>query len=216
MPGVDRRSIPNLVTFVRVLLIVPFWICFALPGLGPATAAVAIALAIEVTDLLDGWLARRLGATSDLGKLLDPAADAFSRLAIFIAFASHPTPDGGLPWLPGWIAVVMLFRDVGVSLVRQVAAARGTVVGARTSGKIKAWVQGVAIWLILVFHLEGTWKGAVEPGRRSIAFAAGCVAAAFMLFTLVDYVAGNRAAFSGMTRSIETTNGNDAAGGPAA
>lgn len=191
----NQRWIPNALTLARVALVLPFWIAFGQPGVAAAVAAVSIALAIELTDVLDGWLARRLGATSDVGKLLDPASDAFSRLAIFIALATRPTPDGGSPWLPGWVPALMLLRDTGVSFVRQVAASRGRVVGARLSGKLKAWVQGTAIWVILVLHLEATWRGATSEGRRSVAEWAGGVAAAFMLCTLLDYALGNRDVF---------------------
>lgn len=204
----DVRWVPNALTLLRAALVFPFFAAFAQDGLAAAVAAIAIAL--ELTDLLDGWLARRLGATSELGQLLDPAADAFSRLALLIALATRPAPDGGAPWLPGWVLVPMLLRDVGVSLVRQAAAARGRVVGARTSGKIKAWVQGVGIWLILSFHLEATWRNVVDPGRRSAALVAGCVVAGFMALTLVDYVVGNRDALSDATRARTGSSTHDA------
>jgi CDP-diacylglycerol--glycerol-3-phosphate 3-phosphatidyltransferase len=211
---VDRRSIPNALTLARAALVLPFWIAFEQPGVAAAAAAVGIAFAIELTDLLDGWLARRLGATSDLGKLLDPAADAFSRLTIFIALATRAAPDGGPPWLPGWVPALMLFRDTGVAFVRQVAASRGRVVGARLSGKLKAWVQGIAIWILLVVHLEATWRGVVADDRRRVAEWAGAIAALFMLGTLLDYALGNRDVLvkSGASeRSVDDVSGGERA-----
>jgi CDP-diacylglycerol--glycerol-3-phosphate 3-phosphatidyltransferase len=129
-----NQNIANAVTLLRVLLVVPFWVVFGREGLPAAAVATACVFFMELSDLLDGTVARRLGIVSDLGKLLDPAADSFSRLAVFFALATRPAPGAAEPWFPARGVVLLLFRDLGVSFLRQLAATRGVVVAARTTG----------------------------------------------------------------------------------
>lgn len=194
-----RSHIANGVTLSRVVLVLPFWLAFGRPGMAAALVATACVFLIELSDLVDGTIARKLGVVSDVGKLLDPAADSFSRLAVFLALATRPSPDGGEPWFPAWGVALLLFRDVGVSFLRQVAATQGVVIAARLSGKLKAFAQGGAIWVILALHLRATHEGTTDSFARQVAFAVALVAVAVTLASLVDYVRGV------LTRSVKTS-----------
>jgi CDP-diacylglycerol--glycerol-3-phosphate 3-phosphatidyltransferase len=185
-----KQNIANVVTLSRVVLVLPFWVAFGRPGMVPAVVALVCVFFMELSDLLDGTIARRMDVVSDTGKLLDPAADSFSRLAVFLALATHPAPGGGEPWFPAWGVALLLLRDVGVSFLRQVAAARGVVVAARPSGKIKALAQGGAIWLILALHLRATAAGSADDMARQMAIVAALIAVGVTLVSLVDYMRG--------------------------
>jgi len=187
-----KRNIANAVTLLRVFLVLPFWIAFGLPGLGPAIAATTCAFFIELSDLLDGTVARKLGVVSDVGKLLDPAADSFSRLSVFLALATHPAPGPAEPWFPAWGVAILLFRDVAVSFLRQVSASKGVVVAARLSGKVKALAQGTAIWAILALHLRATVMGAPDAFARDAALGVSILAIVVTAVSFVDYLKGTR------------------------
>ena len=136
-------TLPNLFTFSRILLSPLFFFFFFLGTLtGDSQFAYVLVLwalfiLIELSDLLDGLLARRLKRTSEFGKILDPFADALSRLTYFICFA-------GKGIMPLWVLLLIVYRDLGVAFARQVAGGRGVILGARVTGKIKAWVYAIA------------------------------------------------------------------------
>lgn len=116
MPAYQRTStswwrrnatVPNAITVVRIALIIVFVALLVRHEDGWAIAALAVA---GVSDFLDGYLARRLGQTSALGRVLDPAADRLLTLAVII----------GLAWrdiIPWWLVVVLVARDVVVGIV---------------------------------------------------------------------------------------------------
>lgn len=137
---------PNLLTFSRVLIVLPFVILYP----DPATRTiwlVGFLILCELTDAFDGMLARRMGAVSDFGKLFDPFSDSVYRLFAFLALLM----SGLFPW---YALMVLIFRDVAVAYVRVFEATHGTVRAARVSGKIKAIVQGVALIVIAILGAE--------------------------------------------------------------
>lgn len=126
---------PNALTLSRVLIGV---LCLA-PLSSPPWLALGFALMVvaELTDFLDGLVARATGAVTDAGKILDPMADSMYRLIIFAAFVQNG-------WMPAWMMAVFVIRDVGVAYCRIIAMSRGKPVSARFSGKAKAVVQAAA------------------------------------------------------------------------
>jgi CDP-diacylglycerol--glycerol-3-phosphate 3-phosphatidyltransferase len=172
----------NLLTLSRVPLAFAFLFTFGAGSRAALVAAVAIAVAIEATDFLDGRVARALGCVTDFGKLVDPFCDSFSRLTVFFAISAAAL-------VPLWMPVALLLRDLAVAFVRTVAAAKGVVVAARLSGKVKAAVQGpvaIAIAALAAF---------APQSARGAAFWLMLAATVVTLWSLVDYVAGNAAVF---------------------
>ncbi len=100
------RHLPNLICLARVLLLWPILTALAHQAYG--TAAVCFAIA-GVSDLLDGWLAKRFGWSSELGKWLDPAADKILLVTVFVVAAW-----AGL--VPRWLTAVVVARDVMIAL----------------------------------------------------------------------------------------------------
>jgi CDP-diacylglycerol--glycerol-3-phosphate 3-phosphatidyltransferase len=100
-----------------------------------ATGLFAVAM---LTDQIDGWLARRSGQSTDLGRILDPVADKILVLAAMIVL---------IPPFPGWMVAAIVAREFVVSGLRLAALERGVVVAARDLSKIKTWLQGIAVFL---------------------------------------------------------------------
>ncbi len=133
------------VTAVRLPLAAAFALVILKPGTAPGAlyAALALLVLIEVSDGLDGALARRLGVVSTWGEMFDPFADSASRLVVYWSLAA-----AGLTL--GVLTLVMALRDVTVAYSRLLLQSRGRSVSARWSGKIKATVQGVGAMLLVL------------------------------------------------------------------
>ena len=100
---------------------------------------------------------------SNFGKLLDPYADSVFRLSCFFAFASHAHGR----WIPLWMVMVLFYRDLLVTVIRNFGIEQQQYVAARASGKIKAIAQGTVVITVLVFALlYGEEAVCYEPPSR--------------------------------------------------
>lgn len=191
-------KVANILTLSRLLLAPLFLLVFldaAHGGYGETSwgpwAALGLTLGFEVTDMVDGFVARRLQQTSQLGKILDPLADSVSRFTVFLGFLV-------MGYASVWAIACIFYRDSIVSFVRIMAASRGVIVSARASGKIKAIVQGVAINVLLFLNCMRGPFGMTAPDAGDdpladvIANPVMWLVAAVTLWSLVDYLAGNR------------------------
>ena len=182
----------------------------------------------EITDYLDGKVARARGEVSDFGKLADPFCDVIYRIGIFMVYllpvagVGYPiaavggtvvantigyvatssssnevqqsiymltdgTVGAGLvPWFPVFL---MVLRELIAGALRAMTAARGLVLAARTSGKIKAWFQGVTI--ISVMGLPAFWFR-LEPWHLTYAFWATWACAILSVGSIIEYIWVNR------------------------
>jgi CDP-diacylglycerol--glycerol-3-phosphate 3-phosphatidyltransferase len=138
-------NVPNLITIVRILLAPLFvWMLLADNGADGALrwwAAVLFILAIA-TDGVDGAIARGRGLVTELGKLLDPIADKILVGGALISLSIL----GELPW---WVTVVILVREVGITVYRFIVIRAGVIAASR-GGKLKTIVQSVAISMALL------------------------------------------------------------------
>lgn len=146
----DALNIPNLLTFGRILMIP---VCLWLLDRGTPEAGYAAALVFTgaaLTDVLDGWLARRLGVVSVLGKLIDPLADKLIVMATLVWMV-------GMHRIPAWCVALLLARELTVTALRGVAASEGVVISAGQEGKTKTAFQMIGIILLLAgypYHLH--------------------------------------------------------------
>ena len=101
----------------------------------------------EVTDFLDGHLARKHGLVSDLGKLLDPMADSITRISLLLILTQ------GVIRVPLYWVLLFLYRDLIISTLRTLCALKGVTLAARTSGKIKAILQAIVTFAIVVLMI---------------------------------------------------------------
>ena len=176
-------NLPTKITFTRIVGS-PLFIGFFYVGWQInrwfLIVAVALAVAFEITDLIDGLLARRWGQVTDLGKVLDPFADCISRFSVFLCFM----------WA-GYASIFMValifYRDIIVANIRIVAAMRGLVIAARTSGKIKAIVQAAVIITVMMgINIFGTQN---ENFKNLSIWAMG-VLTGVTVWSGVDYLLG--------------------------
>ena len=96
----------------------------------------------ELTDMFDGYIARRDNIITDVGKLLDPLSDSVSRFLFFFAF-------GYIGLFPIWLVLALFLRDIIVAYIRTYLSLSGIAMGARFSGKLKAVVQFGGQYLLL-------------------------------------------------------------------
>ncbi len=154
--------------------------------------AAVLALLLELTDLLDGRIARSYGTVSSFGKLFDPFSDAFCRFTLFLGLYEIGVADL-------WMIVAIFYRDSSISFFRSVAAVRNVVLAARGSGKLKAVVQGVGTQVVFLSLV--LFQVAPElPLPRSLPWWTMLVMTIVTIGSFVDYFLANlpilRAAWS--------------------
>ncbi len=170
-------NLANVLTVARVLLVPVFvWAMLAEGGdsVGYRLLAAGVFAVAAVTDRIDGWYARRTGQVTDFGKLLDPIADKLLIGAALVVLSAL----GELPW---WVTVVILVRELGITVMRFFLL-RYVVLPASRGGKLKTVLQSFAIGLY-VLPLS-----AMPP---AVEVLAGVVMAAALVVTVVtglDYM----------------------------
>ena len=138
-------TLPNLLTVVRILL-VPVIVVALLEETPHADTVAAVVFAVAAfTDGLDGYIARSRGSVTNFGKLMDPLADKLLIIAPLISLVS-------LGRIAAWVAMVIIARELAVTMLRMVAVERGVVIPASTLGKAKTILQVAAIFAVIAFE----------------------------------------------------------------
>ncbi|MCP9449280.1 MAG: CDP-diacylglycerol--glycerol-3-phosphate 3-phosphatidyltransferase [Nitrospira sp.] len=145
--GQDSLNLPNVLTLGRILLIPIFVLVFMEPTPDRSFLAAVIFTAAAVTDLLDGYIARRTGQITKLGKLLDPIADKLLVLSALILLVN-------VDRVGALVAILIIARELTVTGIRAMAAGERMIIAAQAMGKYKMALQVVAIVLLI---LDGTW-----------------------------------------------------------
>jgi CDP-diacylglycerol--glycerol-3-phosphate 3-phosphatidyltransferase len=146
----DVWNIPNILTMGRVVLI-PVVLWFLASGTPRDCVWAAILYGVAaITDLLDGYLARKMNVVSVLGKFLDPLADKLIVMATLIWMV----PMGRIPQ---WAVVLLLAREITITALRSIASSEGVVIAAGGGGKSKTALQMIGIVCLIVgypYHLS--------------------------------------------------------------
>ncbi len=152
-------NIPNKLTVSRLIMSPLFFIAFHLGSwFGPEFQTLASLLSIlflaltEVTDLLDGIIARKKNMVTDLGKVMDPFADTFSRLTYFVCLS-------GAGIMPLWTFMVIMWREFSIIFLRMLMMGKGKPVAANIWGKSKAVLYAVSGALGVLFIALRNWLG---------------------------------------------------------
>jgi len=173
-PAAPLVNVANLLTTLRLVL-VPVFLLALFAGDGneiPWRIAAFFIFAVAViTDRFDGALARSYGMETEFGKLADPIADKALIGAALIGLSLV----GELPW---WVTVVIMVREIGVTVLRFALLHRGVIPASR-GGKLKTLVQSIAIGLFIL-PLPGVWHTA--------AVVIMAIAIALTVVTGIDYV----------------------------
>jgi CDP-diacylglycerol--glycerol-3-phosphate 3-phosphatidyltransferase len=154
----DARNLPNLLTFLRILMI-PVVLLLLDRG-APRDcywAAWVYALA-AITDVLDGWLARRSGLVTVIGKFLDPLADKLIVAATLVWLV----PMGRIA---AWAVVLLISREISITALRSIAGAEGLIIAAGEGGKAKTALQMTGIICLLLGYPYEISLGVVDFGR---------------------------------------------------
>jgi len=133
-------NLPNKLTILRIILI-PVFIILLMKEYYYISGILFIAASI--TDILDGYLARKYNLITDFGKIIDPLADKLLITAALICLVQ-------LGGIAGWLAIVILAREFVITGLRFVAARKGIIIVAERSGKIKTALQVLALSVILL------------------------------------------------------------------
>lgn len=141
-------NLPNTLTTIRMILIVPFVMIMQItPDGNGRFAALAIFIIASMTDFLDGYIARKNHLVTNFGKFMDPLADKLLVSAAMICLVS-------MDRLPAWIVIIIISREFAISGFRLIAADNGIVIAASWWGKFKTVSQMIMI-ILLIANLGG-------------------------------------------------------------
>ena len=146
----------TILTLSRIVLAPVFVVFFSINGTTAAFLALFIAALSELSDLLDGIVARKTGNVTELGKILDPLSDSIARFTVFLCFLKAGIAPIGF-------VLLIFYRDIIVATIRTYCGLKGIVVSARSSGKIKAIFQASGIIIILCVRFLSLYLDRQEP-----------------------------------------------------
>ncbi len=152
-------TVPNIITSAR-LVMVPVFLWFVTRG---TTAGAVLGLAVfavaGISDTLDGWIARRCGSDSDLGRFLDPLAD---KLLVLSAFYWAALGIGAARvWFSIWLVHLIALREITITVLRTVRRRRGEQVITAAAGKAKTTWQIITVATVLTFEAAARVTAAI-------------------------------------------------------
>jgi CDP-diacylglycerol---glycerol-3-phosphate 3-phosphatidyltransferase len=184
--------IAHYFTFLRILII-PFFplVYLEYEKLGISSywmpyLLLFILIICALSDLVDGFIARKRNEVSDLGKVLDPMADSITNIIIFFTFTQ------GWASVPLLLVFVFIYREFLISTLRTICALKGFALAARRSGKIKTIMQFGVNFLIILAMIAYTKDFLSLEALRRWSFSAVGLAATYSLLSAIDYLYANR------------------------
>ncbi|NGX44656.1 MAG: CDP-diacylglycerol--glycerol-3-phosphate 3-phosphatidyltransferase [Candidatus Anoxychlamydiales bacterium] len=185
-------NIPNYVTLLRIVII-PFfpliylkYSFFKIDLLWMPYILLFILAFCELTDLVDGFLARKRNQVTDLGKVMDPMADSITNISVFLTFTQS--------WIdiPMLLVFVFLYREFFISTLRTICALKGVALAARKSGKIKTLLQAIVSITIVLLLIPFTLGFLSLESLRWTSLGLVSIAAIYSVISAVDYIYANR------------------------
>jgi CDP-diacylglycerol---glycerol-3-phosphate 3-phosphatidyltransferase len=181
-------NIANFITLLRIIII-PFFPLIYLKydffkisiNLMPYILLLILVFC-ELTDLVDGYFARKKNQVTEIGKLIDPMADSITNISVFFTFTQS--------WvdIPILLVFVFLYREFFITTLRSICALNGIALGARRSGKIKTFLQAfvaITIVLLLIPFTKG-WLSLEALRWTSLGLVS--VAAIYSIISAIDYI----------------------------
>ena len=173
-------NLPNKLTVIRLAMVPVFLISFIVSQKSPSLAVPCMAICLicylvaEVTDLMDGKIARKRGLVTDLGKVMDPFADTLSHVTYFLCFLSY-----GI--MPLWSFVIIMWREYAILFVRMLLAKyAGKSMPANIFGKSKTVLYAVTTIVSMVYICLMTFM----PGAAGASWNHGYYIALYVLYAL--------------------------------
>ncbi len=211
------KQLPNWLTFLRLVLIPVFVALLIDPTRVGLNWAAVIFVFAAITDYADGWFARRYKAVTDFGKLFDPLADKILVMAALVMLVGL-RDESCQSYVPAWMVVLILARELWVTGLRAFAARDGSVVAAKAGGKVKSFLQMVSILLLLLndysFHVLGARWTCQFVGLNLLV-----ISLAFSYVSAVDYslaiLAPHKGSLADFTKKLGANMLNESEAGTA-
>lgn len=185
-------NIAHCLTFLRIIIIPLFPLIYLHPswfGLSftfMPYVLLLILIVCETTDVIDGFWARKRNQVTDVGKVIDPMADTVTHISVFFTFTQ------GVVSVPLLLVFVLLYRELAISALRTLCALKGFALGARKSGKIKAIMQAIVCFLIVILLIPYSLGYLSAEKLQTISVISISIAAFYSVITLIDYFYANR------------------------
>ncbi len=168
-------NLANNITLARILTIPLLVVMLSFPSRMMCLLAMLLFIMSSLTDLVDGLIARRYNLVTTMGKFLDPLADKLLIASVLIMLVQ-------LGWVSGWIAVLIIGREMTVTGLRAIAAEKGKVIAADRYGKLKTILQIVALCPLILHY---SWFG-LDP--KPIGLILLILALVLTLFSGANYL----------------------------
>jgi CDP-diacylglycerol--glycerol-3-phosphate 3-phosphatidyltransferase len=179
-------NLPNALSLFRIAVIPPILYLLTDPGRVAAGLAGALFFVASLSDYFDGYLARRRGLITTLGKYLDPLADKLIVATTLIMLVGMPeAPPERIARVPTWLVAVIIGRELEVTSLRAIASSEGLVFGAEELGKYKMLFQTFALHGLIIHYTYGFDFFRVDFFAAGMVFL--WVATLVSLWSAVDY-----------------------------
>jgi len=195
----DILTVPNVISGLRLVVSAAVFVLLAWQWWGWGLAAFVLAAS---TDAVDGWYARRYNAVSVLGRILDPLVDKVLICGTYVMLAATPAAAGQPVSIVGWMAVVVVVRELVVTGVRGEMERQGIDFSAGLSGKLKMILQSIAIPADLIVRGDLA-AGLGEPARGmlpTVALVTAWLAILLTIWSGVEYLWAARGVLTGSHR----------------
>jgi CDP-diacylglycerol--glycerol-3-phosphate 3-phosphatidyltransferase len=177
----DATNAPNLLTYLRVLMIPAVLVLLDRGAPRDCYWAACVYSLAAVTDLLDGWLARRHGLVTVIGKFLDPLADKLIVTAVLVWLV----PMGRIH---AWVVVLLISREISITSLRSIASSEGVVIAAGEDGKAKTALQNSGIICLLLGYPYRFDYGMVDFGVVDLVHVGRILVYCSLVFSIASAV----------------------------
>ena len=181
----DALNLPNLLTMGRVAVIPVVILLIDRGSPKDCWWAALVYSAAALTDLIDGWLARRMHVVSVLGKFLDPLADKLLVMAVLI----YMIPMGRIPT---WAVTLLLARELAVTGLRSIASSEGVVIAAGDDGKSKTALQMVGILCLILGYPYHLTLGPLDLGDVDLVYVGRTLVYVSLIFSIMSALSYTR------------------------
>jgi CDP-diacylglycerol--glycerol-3-phosphate 3-phosphatidyltransferase len=141
----SNLNLPNILTMFRFLVIPVVLVTMGSNRMILNLIAAVLFLVASLTDIVDGYIARKYNIVTNMGKILDPLADKLMVIIVLIMLIP-------MDRVPAWVVALIVFRETAVTSLRAVAAADGVVISASPLGKFKNMFQVIFTLFLIMYH----------------------------------------------------------------
>ena len=177
-------NLPNTITVARCVAVpIMVWLLWDKPGPMEAVLACVVFVVAMLSDVLDGYLARKWGLQSVMGAFLDPLADKLMVIATLVMLVAHG-------WVEPWTVVVLESRELFIQSLRTIAVSEGMVIPAGSLGKFKTAYQATALGFLLWHYPTKLWVLGLTVDAHACGVLLLWISMGFSVLSAVTYFMG--------------------------